>query len=138
MKAKLFLLGFIIINVTILSAQNRKVQNIPYADQKLFHFGFNIGMNAQDMPLTNTGFKQANGEVWYASQPNYSLGFNVGLIADYYLSQYFNLRFNPTIYFGERNFAFYEENSQEEFKKSMKANHLLLPIHLKINGSKDR
>lgn len=136
MKYKIQLFIILFISALSLCAQVRKVQNLPYADQKMFHFGFNLGLNLQDMPLTNTGLKQPDGEVWYASQPSYSLGFNVGLIADYYLSQYFNLRFNPTIYFGERSFKFYEENSQAEFKKSMKANHLIIPLHLKISGSR--
>ena len=136
MKAKILLIAILILKITSLYSQNRKIQNIPYADQKIIHFGFNIGMNMQDMPLTNTGFKQTDGEVWYASQPSYSVGFNVGLIADYYLSQYFNLRFSPIIFFGDRSFKFYEENSDEIFSKSMKANHLLFPLHLKINGTR--
>lgn len=126
---------FCLVSINAIS-QVRKVQNLPYADQKLYHFGFNIGMNIQDMPLTNTGVKQANGEVWFANIPSYSIGFNVGLIADYYLSEHFNLRFNPTIYFGEKSIVFVEENTEAQFKKSLKANYMLFPLQIKINGSR--
>lgn len=124
------------IGITPAFSQLKKVQNLPYSDQKLYHFGFNLGMHIQDMPLINSGVKQANGEIWYANIPAYSPGFNVGLIADYYLSQYFNLRTNPTIYFGEKKVVFKDELTEHRYESSFKANYLIIPIHLKINGSR--
>lgn len=117
-------------------SQYKKAQNLPYADQKNYHFGFSLGMHIQDMPLVNTGFTQDNGEIWYATIPTYSPGFNIGLIADYYLSQYFNLRTNPSIYFGEKKAVFKDEKTEHRFEHAFKSNYLIIPIHLKINGSR--
>ncbi len=119
-------------------AQYRKPQNQPYADQKLYHFGFNIGMHVQDMPLVNTGFKQENGEVWFSEIPSYAIGFSIGLLADRYLSQYFNLRANPTVHFGEKNFVFREQASGEEYEKTLKGSYLTLPIHLKFSAPRTK
>lgn len=117
-------------------AQYRKAQNLPTADQKLYHLGFNFGMHTQDMPITHTGFAQENGEVWFAEIPSYSIGFNIGMIVDRYLSQYFNLRLNPSVYFGERRFEFREQSSGEIYEKTLKSNYLTIPLHLKFSGSR--
>lgn len=114
--------------------QYRKSQNQPYADQKLYHFGFNLGLHTQDLMLTNTGFVQQDGEAWFAEIPSYSLGFSIGLIADRYLSQYFNLRVNPTVHFGEKRFVFREQSSGEEYEKTLKGNYLTIPLHLKFSA----
>lgn len=36
-----------------LFAQQEKVKNQPYVDNKLFHLGFHVGLHAQDMILTH-------------------------------------------------------------------------------------
>ena len=38
-----------------LFAQQEKVKNQPYVDNKLFHLGFHVGLHAQDMILTHSG-----------------------------------------------------------------------------------
>ena len=35
--------------------QHQKLQNLPYADQRLFHLGFTLGMHTQDLILTQSG-----------------------------------------------------------------------------------
>ena len=91
-----------------LFAQQEKVKNQPYVDNKLFHLGFHVGLHAQDMILTHSG-ANTNGEVWFAEIPSYSPGFSVGVIGDMYLNPYFNLRFTPTINFGDKKFVFKEQ-----------------------------
>ena len=117
-------------------AQKQKVQNRPYADQKLYSFGFTVGLHAQDLILSHTGFTQPNGEVWFAEIPSYSPGFNVGIIADRYLNEYLNIRAIPTLYFGEKQFHFIEQNSGEKFKTILKTNYLSFPILLKYSSKR--
>ncbi|GAB6012617.1 porin family protein [Viscerimonas tarda] len=117
-------------------AQQLKVQNRPYADQKLYSFGFTVGMHTQDLILSHTGFVQPNGEVWFAEIPSYSPGFSVGIIADRYLSEYLNIRTAPTLYFGEKSFFFKEQNSGEEFKTILKTNYLSFPLLLKYSSKR--
>lgn len=117
-------------------AQYRKAQNLPFADQKMYHFGFNIGLHTQDMPITNTGKVQSNGEAWFSEIPSYSVGFSIGMIADRYLGEHFNLRTNPTVHFGEKKFVFIEQTSGEQYEKILKGNYLTIPLHIKFSGSR--
>jgi hypothetical protein len=117
-------------------AQKQKLQNRPYADQKLYSFGFTVGLSSQDLILSHTGFVQPNGEVWFAEIPSYSPGFCVGIIADRYLNEYFNVRTVPSLYFGEKQFVFREQHSGEEYKTTLKTNYLSFPVLLKYSSKR--
>ena len=86
-------------------AQKERVRNQPYADLKWLHLGFHVGIHSQDLLLTHTGV-MTNGETWFAEIPSYSPGFSVGVIGDMYMNPYFNLRFTPSIHFGDKKFKF--------------------------------
>ena len=113
-------------------AQERKVQNKPYIDFRRLHYGFFIGVHAQDMELANNGFVTGNGESWYAEIPDYNPGFSVGVLADLRLGNYLSLRAIPTMHFGQNSVIFREQNSGETSKQSLKTTYIALPIHLKI------
>ena len=116
-----------------LFAQQEKVKNKPYVDNKLFHLGFHVGLHAQDMILTHSG-ANTNGEVWFAEIPSYSPGFSVGVIGDMYLNPYFNLRFTPTINFGDKKFVFKEQESGDEFRTSVRSSYLTFPLSVKYSA----
>ena len=44
------------------SAQAQQAQNRPYADDKLFHFGFQLGLNFASFGVTDSEMKQALAE----------------------------------------------------------------------------
>jgi len=119
---------------SILLAQKQTVKNQPYGDYKLYHFGITVGMNFQDMLLTNSGLTTNEGETWYATIPNYSPGFTVGLIADLYLNPFMNLRFTPTLSFGDKSFEFVESETDARFKTIVRSNYLTAPLDLKIRS----
>lgn len=119
-----------------LTAQHRKLQNLPYVDNKVIHFGFTVGFHTQDLLLTQSGSENEDGEVWFSEIPNYSPGFSVGLIADLYLSHFVNLRLIPTIHLGSKDFVFKEQTSGEEFKTGIRNNYVTLPLQLKFNGGR--
>ncbi len=119
-----------------LIGQTQKVQNQPYADQKLYHIGFSVGLCSEDLILKHTGTATSSGETWFAEIPSYSMGFTVGFIADRYLNEYFNLRVLPTLYFGEKNYVFKEQTSLEEYSTTIRNNYLSLPVLLKFNAQR--
>ncbi len=133
MKNYIILLTFCSLSISLF-AQTQKVKNQPYADQKLYHFGFSIGMHAQDMILNNSGYINENGEVWYCEIPDYSVGLSVSLIADLYLNPYMNLRFTPTMHFGDKNFHFKEEVLNEDFSTVVKSSYLNFPLDVKFSS----
>ncbi len=111
----------------------RKPVNQPFADQKMYHLGFSLGINGQDMILSHTGFVGDNGEAWFAEIPSYSVGFSVGIIGDRYLNEFLNLRLSPSLHLGERRFVFREQSSGEEYTAALRANYLTVPLHLKFS-----
>jgi len=138
--SKYILLIYILIFFqSVVFAQKRKLQNQPYADQKLFHLGFTVGINAQDLILSHTGAPNEDGSIWYAEIPSYSPGFSVGIILDRYINQYMNLRAVPSIHFGEKKFEFREESATENSNNeifSIKTNYLTLPIHMRFSSER--
>ncbi len=120
-------------SLTNVLAQKEKVKNQPYADHKLFHLGFHVGLHTQDLILTNTGVT-SNGEVWFAEIPNYSPGFSVGVIGDMYLNPYMNLRFTPTVHFGDKKFVFREHTTEDEMTTTVRSNYLTFPLDLKYSA----
>ncbi len=133
LKKIAFILYFICLASTMAMAQKEKVKNLPYADNKLFHLGFFVGLHSQDLLLTNSG-SSYNGETWFAEIPNYSPGFSVGVIGDMYLNRFFNLRFTPSIHFGDKQFVFKKENSEETFKTNVRSNYLMFPLDIKYSA----
>ena len=117
-----------------LFAQKRKVQINPYADHKLYHFGFHVGIHTQDLILTNNGLTHPNGETWFAEIPNYNPGFSVGVFGDLFLNPYMNFRVSPTIHFGDKTVHFKELTSEEVNRISLRTNYISLPVDLKISS----
>lgn len=115
-------------------AQKEVVKNQPYADMKLFHLGFHVGLHTQDLILTNTGVTTPGGDAVFAEIPSYSPGFSVGVIGDMFLNPYFNLRFIPTLHFGDKEFIFREYESGEEFKTSVRSSYLTFPLEVKYSA----
>ena len=66
---------------------NDMILNRPYADTKLLHFGFSVGMNFQNLAITNNGFITDDDEEWYADIPAHSPGFSVNVLADLRLAR---------------------------------------------------
>lgn len=113
--------------------QKERPKNQPYADFKMFHLGFHVGIHAQDLILTNTGYSE-NGEIYFAEIPSYSPGFSVGVIGDMFLNPYMNLRFTPTLHFGDKKFMFIEQNTQETFSTVVRSSYLSFPLSLKYTA----
>ena len=131
MKKKIYIIGILCLCFCALQAQKMKVQNQPYGDQRLYHFGISVGANFQDMLMDNTGYT-TDGETWYAQIPNYSPGFTVGILANMYLNPYMSLRTNPSIHFGDKAFLFTKENTEETYQASVRSNYLMVPFDIKF------
>jgi len=107
---------------------------------KWYHLGFHIGLHTQDLILTNSGAVTSDGQVWFAEIPSYTPGFSVGVIGDLYLNPYLNLRFTPTVHFGDKTVAAvtqgYKENKTHETMMTtvVRSNYLTLPLDLKYSA----
>ena len=115
-------------------SQKQIVKHQPYGDQRLYHFGLIVGLNFQDITITNSGFTDANGKTWFCEVPNYKPGFSVGLLADYYMNPFMNLRFTPTLHFGDLEFKLIEENTKEVVSTTIRSNNLMFPLDVKFGS----
>lgn len=117
--------SFLIIFLCILAVTSRAqdvAQNRPYTDLRPFHFGILVGTHLQDLEFNNIGPQTvtlADGTV-----QNYTIttdddkwdnGFNVGVLGEARLSDYFAFRIAPTLYFGTRHISFHnmDENAPD-------------------------
>lgn len=117
---------------------NDKLQNRPYADLRRWHLGFSVGVHTQDLRFTHNGFITTEGESWFMEQPSFQPGFNVNGLFDMRLNDYFNVRFTPGLYFGNRDLKFRESNTGEELKQNLKSAYLVFPFDLKFSALRYR
>ena len=118
------------------SAQKRKVQNRPYIDQRIWHYGFLAGIHMQDLKFVNNGYVTEDGQVWFADVPEYSPGFSVGVLGELYLNKYMALRLIPTLHFGDKRVVFREQTSGETVSQNVKSAYLAFPIDMKFSAER--
>jgi hypothetical protein len=134
MRKMIFLAMLLSLLPATASGQQQKLQKRPYADQKLFHLGFTVGINMQDLILRQSGYVNENGEVWFSEIPGYTPGFSAGIIADLYLNSFMNLRIIPTLHLGSKEPVFKEQASGETFETAVRNNYITLPLQLKLRA----
>jgi hypothetical protein len=136
-------------------AQSRKVENMPTYDFSKYHFGFILAVNQMHFtikPIENlhTIFYDsiaatdinADSALIYSieSQPTY--GFTVGIVTNLRLGEYFDLRFVPSLAFGERNidYRFMKfrngEQSLIDVRKNIPSTFVEFPLHLKYKSKR--
>lgn len=121
------------------SAQNRKVENRPYADLRQFHFGVLVGTHLQDIEFLNVGpqlIEQEDGtyveKLISCDQDRWDAGFNVGVLGELRLNTYFQLRVAPAMYFGTRHISFYNhtDNLAMQEVQTMKTAYISSAVNL--------
>lgn len=119
-----------------LLAQQEHVQYRPYIDQRRYHYGFMVGIHAQDYEFVNNAFVTPSGESWFAEIGKYSPGFSVGILGEMYLTPHLALRAVPTLHFGDKRVVFMEQNSKKKLLQTMKSTILTFPIDLKFSADR--
>lgn len=134
----LFLVIAALFSCRMVCAQERKIQNRPFLDDRVWHYGFLVGLNVQDMWLANNGTYSIadNGtpETWYADVPEYIPGFSVGILGEIKATERVSFRLIPTMHFGDRKVVFREQYSGRTQEQFVKSTLLSFPIDMKISG----
>lgn len=110
--------------------------NLPYADDRRFHFGFLLGTNTFDFGVKLSHEPDAQGRVYMAETSGLQPGFSAGLIGDMRLNRYFNLRITPTIHFIERTLTYRVEGEEGKHKESIFSIPMTVPLHLKYSAER--
>ena len=123
-----------------LFAQERKIQNRPFLDDRVWHYGFLVGFNIQDLKLANNGtaYVNQNGgvEYWYADVPEYTPGFSVGVLGELKANDWLSVRIIPTMHFGDKHVVFKEQRSGKVTEQYVKSTYLSVPFDLKISAAR--
>ena len=123
-----------------LCAQERKTQNRPFLDDRVWHYGFLVGMNIQDLSIANNGLPYINSngitEYWYADVPEYTPGFSVGILGELKANDWLSVRLIPTMHFGDKKVVFKEQRSGKVVEQYVKSTFLSFPLDLKISADR--
>ena len=122
-----------------LYAQERKIQNRPFLDDRVWHYGFLVGLNIQDLSLANNGLPYINNgmvEYWYADVPEYTPGFSVGVLGELKANDWLSVRIIPTMHFGDKKVVFKEQRSGKVTEQYVKSTYLSVPFDLKISAAR--
>jgi len=104
-------------------------------DDKIIHFGFSLGMNTMDFGITPSLVEANDGEIYQVDVSRLKPGFSVGIISDMQLNRYFNLRFTPTLHFGERELSYHHASGDTSYV-SIGSAPLCLPLYLKYSAER--
>jgi len=118
----------------------QEAMNRPYVDDKLFHFGFQLGLNFgsffvtdSEEPITNPLTGET--EIYHSRVSGLLPGFHVGFVTDLRLCRYLNLRFCPGMQFMSRTLT-YKTASGNPVKGSLgngdKIDVLAMPVYLPL------
>jgi hypothetical protein len=132
-QKKYLLFSFLII--TINSSVFAQGNNLPYVDDKLIHFGFSLGINAMDFGILPS-LQDINGKTYEADVSTLKPGFSVGIISDLRLNRYLNLRFTPSLHFGERELTYREVGTNLKDSVSITSIPISMPLYLKYSSER--
>jgi hypothetical protein len=136
-------------------AQTRKVENMPTYDYSKYHFGFILAVNQmfftikpiENLHLTmfdSIAAKEINADsaLIYSILGTPSFGFTVGIVSNLRLGNYFDLRFIPSLSFGERyiDYRFLKfrdgEKTIVDQRKNIPSTFIELPLHIKYKSKR--
>ncbi|MDB2419545.1 PorT family protein [Flavobacteriaceae bacterium] len=129
---------FIITLSMVLSASSQKrrnVDNLPTFDDPKIHYGFYLGINQNDFKVNYrpSNFPSTIVEI----KP--TLGFNVGLIADFRVHKNVNLRFEPGLISNSKTIYFNNSptlNTERDSIREIGSTYLHLPLVLKLSSDR--
>lgn len=141
-------------------SQSRQVPNKPDYDLAPYHFGFLLGINEMLFTIkTNPGYQKKaffNNEYLQSlpdqntdsaflfnmeATPTY--GFVIGIVGNLRLGEYFDLRFTPSLTFGERNLDYTIKNYYDSpnpqmlsVTKNIQSTFVEFPLWVRFKGKR--
>lgn len=131
LRTTLFLLA--LLPVLAATAQERKLQNKPFIDERRFHYGFFIGVHDQELKLKNNGMLvEDTGDQWVAENDTQNFGFSVGILGEWRVTKWLGLRVSPSLHFGSKHLKFRNIATGETQTQNLKSTYIGVPVALKM------
>ncbi len=129
----------LLVSVSSLYSQEERPRNLPAFDYKLLHWGFTVGVNSMDFAIRRD---RTADNFLYADVIGFQpAGFQVNIVSDLRLSDYWNLRFLPGINLGSRQFVYFDSDSDPnnwelDRKMTIGSSFLDFPLLLKYRSER--
>ncbi len=138
MKLNRALLLLCILISTSTIAQRAKVENLPKFDKQRIHFGFLLGFNYTNFIVHPVNDLKERFDTVYVIEATRQPGFNLGILADLRLGEYFNLRFLPDLAFASRklDYTFSGSNGTYVLSKEIESTFIDFPLLLKYKSER--
>lgn len=96
-------------------------------DKQRVYWGYFLGFNSYDYKFE---YKKVAPDIL----ADRTIGFNVGLVGDLRLQEYINLRFEPGLYYTQRNLTFPEQTKPIDALREVSATYIHFPLLLKFSS----
>jgi hypothetical protein len=133
---------FIIIfcGIVPLHGQLNKIENLKEDDLKRIRFGYYLGLNSVGAKME---YKPTYTDTPFRISVKPKPSFDVGLLADYRVNEFLNIRFHPGVAFVEREIKFPFSEDDTRFSKALiervvKSNYVRFPVGIKLNTRRIR
>lgn len=133
-----YLILFILFTPFFIKAQTKKPENLFKYDYKKFHFGFTLGFNEMNFTARNVK-NLGDFDSLMVVQPVPEYGFNIGIVSSMRLAEYLDLRFVPTLSFGDRILKYsvrVKDKVVIEQQKSVESTYIDFPLTIKYKSKR--
>tara|TARA_B110000459_G_scaffold15179_1_gene14787 strand:- start:132 stop:845 length:714 start_codon:yes stop_codon:yes gene_type:complete len=138
-KIKYFIILFLFIGaINSYGQMRKKPQNLINYDFKKLHFGFTLGINELNFNIKKNSNTLYN-DTLLTLLSNSQKGFNLGIVTNLRIGKFTDLRFIPTLVFGERNlnYGFIDSNGKiDERVKRIESTLIDFPIYIKYKSAR--
>lgn len=133
------ILFFLLFTLTYrLFGQEKTTLNLPKFEHRFMHFGFLIGINSADFRLTRYPPTVAGTDSLLTLEPESTTGFNLGIISEMHLGEFFAIRFTPNLAFSQRklNYTFTTFEGNKSYVKDIESTLINFPLNIKIKSAR--
>ena len=138
-KIKYFIILLLFIGaINSYGQMRKKPQNLINYDFKKLHFGFSLGVNELNFNIQKNSNTLTN-DTLLTLLSNSQKGFNLGIVSNLRIGKFTDLRFIPTLVFGERylNYGFIDSNGEsDERVKRIESTLIDFPIYIKYKSTR--
>lgn len=133
MKKLVSLLIFsVFVGNTLFSQFNESpIIHLENEDKKLLNWGFFLGFNQYDFKFSYHEYNLNDNKRDVLVEK--TTGFNLGLIGELRLNNHFDLRFEPGLYYTQRNLGFPGFYNEQDYLREVTSTYLHFPLLLKAS-----
>ena len=102
--------------------------NLENFDKSRVYWGYFLGFNSYGFKIDYKNLQPQDIQV------DNTTGFNVGLVGDLRLQEYINLRFEPGLYYTQRNLTFPNFTSELDYNREVKSTYIHFHLLLKFSA----